>query len=96
MAGEWIPIDCNLGTKPEVMEIVVLTGQPVDAVIGRLVRLWAWAQLNSKDGSLKATTAILARVAGGDPKFWEIVAETGWIELGEKTVTIARRGYNGR
>ena len=89
MAGEWFAVDCCLETKPETVEILVATGEPVDVVIGRLVRLWAWAQLNSEDGSLKATTAILARVAGGDSKFWEIVAETGWIELGEKTVTIA-------
>ena len=89
MAGEWFAVDCCLETKPETVEILVATGEPVDAVIGRLVRLWAWAQLNSEDGSIKATTAILARVAGGDPKFWETVAETGWIELGEKTVTIA-------
>ena len=89
MAGEWFAVDCCLETKPETVEILVATGEPVDVVIGRLVRLWAWAQLNSEDGSIKATTAILARVAGGDPKFWETVAETGWIELGEKTVTIA-------
>ena len=89
MAGEWFAVDCCLETKPETVEILVATGEPVDVVIGRLVRLWAWAQLNSEDGSIKATTAILARVAGGDEKFWETVAETGWIELGEKTVTIA-------
>ena len=89
MAGEWFAVDCCLETKPETVEILVATGESVYVVIGRLVRLWAWAQLNSEDGSIKATTAILARVAGGDEKFWETVAETGWIELGEKTVTIA-------
>ena len=89
MAGEWFAVDCCLETKPETVEILVATGEPVDVVIGRLVRLWAWAQLNSEDGSLKATTAILARVAGGDSKFWEIVAGTGWIEIGDKTITIA-------
>ena len=74
MAGEWFAVDCCLETKPETVEILVATGEPVDVVIGRLVRLWAWAQLNSEDGSIKATTAILARVAGGYPKFLEIVA----------------------
>ena len=88
MAGEWLAIDCNLETKPETVEILVETGESPDAVIGRLVRFWAWAQLNSEDGTLKATPAILARVAGGDAKFWETVAKTGWIELSDKTVTI--------
>jgi hypothetical protein len=40
VAGEWIPIDCNLSTKPEVLELVDETGDPADAVIGRLVQLW--------------------------------------------------------
>ena len=42
MAGEWIPIDCNLGTKPEVLELVDVTGEPVEAVVYRLIQLWAW------------------------------------------------------
>ena len=46
MAGEWFAVDCCLETKPETVEILVATGEPVDVVIGRLVRLWAWAQLN--------------------------------------------------
>ena len=28
-------------------------------------------------------------MAGGDCKFWEIVAGTGWLEIGDKTITIA-------
>jgi hypothetical protein len=25
MAGEWIPVDCNLGTKPEVLVVAAAT-----------------------------------------------------------------------
>ena len=40
MAGEWIPIDCNLGTKPEVLEVAAVTHEPIEVVVGRMVRLW--------------------------------------------------------
>jgi hypothetical protein len=40
MAGEWIPIDCNLGTKPEVLEVVDET-----------LREWAKEEEEGKDGT---------------------------------------------
>ena len=89
MAGEWFAVDCCLESKPETAEILVATGEPVDAVVGRLVRLWAWAQLNSEDGSLRGTPAVLAHVAGGDEAFWLAVEATGWIEFDGKLVKIA-------
>ena len=36
MAGEWFAVDCCLETKPETVEILVATGEPVDVVIGGL------------------------------------------------------------
>lgn len=89
MAGEWISVDCCLESKPETVEILVATGEPIDVVIGRLVRLWLWAQLNCADGTIKASPAVLARVAGGDEAFWAAVAESGWIEFDGKNVKIA-------
>ncbi len=32
VAGEWIPIDCNLGTKPEVLEVAAATHEPIEVV----------------------------------------------------------------
>ena len=45
MAGEWIPIDITLGSKPEVQELVDLTGQPVEVVVYRLLQLWQHRQV---------------------------------------------------
>ena len=89
MAGEWIPIDCNLGTKPEVMEIVGLTGQPVEVVGWRLIQLWSWAAMNTADGVLRTTPATIGMVCGGDESFWQAVAEVGWLTFDGKTCTIA-------
>jgi hypothetical protein len=89
MAGEWIPIDCNLGTKPEVLELVDVTGVPVEAVVYRLIQLWSWAAMNTADGVLRATPRRLAALAGGDEQFWLAVEQVGWVTFLSGTVEIA-------
>jgi len=88
MAGEWIPLDCNLGTKPEVLELVDETGLPVEVVCWRLVQLWSWAALNSSDGTIRATPRRVASVAGGDEAFWLAVERVGWIAFAGSAMTI--------
>ncbi len=88
MAGEWIPVDCNLGMKPEVLELVDETGLPVEVVCWRLIQLWSWAALNTADGTIRATPARLAMVAGGDADFWLAVERVGWVSFLSGTVVI--------
>lgn len=88
MAGEWIPLDCNLGTKPEVLELVDETGLPVEAVCWRLIQLWSWAALNSSDGTIRATARRVAAVAGGDEAFWLAVERVGWVTFLNGTIVI--------
>jgi hypothetical protein len=89
MAGEWIPVDCNLGMKPEVLELVDETGLPVEVVAWRLIQLWSWAALNTADGTIRATPARLAMVAGGDADFWLAVERVGWVSFLSGTVVIS-------
>ena len=89
MAGEWIPIDCNLGTKPEVLELVDVTGEPVEVVGWRLIQLWSWVAMNTADGQIVATPRRLAAVAGGDEQFWLAVERVGWISFVGSTMSIA-------
>lgn len=88
MAGEWIPIDCNLGTKPEVLELVDVTGEPVEVVVYRLIQLWSWASMNTADGVLRATPRRLVAVAGGNEEFWLAVERVGWVSFLSDTVEI--------
>lgn len=89
MAGEWIPVDCNLGTKPEVLELVDVTGEPVEVVAWRLIQLWSWAAMNTADGQIVATPRRLSAVAGGDEAFWLAVERVGWIAFVGTTMTIS-------
>ena len=88
MAGEWIPIDCNLGTKPEVLELMDATGEPVEVVVWRLIQLWSWAAMNTADGQIVATPRRLIAVAGGDEAFWLAVERVGWIAFDGSSMTI--------
>jgi len=88
MAGEWIPLDCNLGTKPEVLELVDETGLPVEVVCWRLIQLWSWAALNSSDGTIRATPRLVGAVAGGDEAFWLAVERVGWVSFLNGTIVI--------
>jgi len=88
VAGEWIPIDCNLGTKPEVLELMDATGEAVEVVVWRLIQLWSWAAMNTADGQIVATPRRLIAVAGGDEAFWLAVERVGWIAFAGSTMTI--------
>jgi len=79
MAGEWIPIDVTLATKPEVLELVELTNLPVEVVGWRLLQMWSWAVMVTADGRIRATPKRIAAACGGDEGFWKAVAAVGWL-----------------
>jgi hypothetical protein len=88
VAGEWIPIDCNLGAKPEVLEVAAVTHEPIEVVVGRMVRLWSWAWHVTADGTIRVPRSMLATVAGGDETFWAAVERAGWLVSTDDTITI--------
>lgn len=88
MAGEWIPIDCNLGTKPEVLQVAAATHEPIEVVVGRMVRLWSWAWHVTADGTIRVPLAMLGTVAGGDEAYWQAVERAGWLVVSDDCVTI--------
>ena len=96
MAGEWIAIDLGLPEKPEVQELVDLTGEPVEVVVYRLYRLWGWASMHSADGTARMTPARLARTIGGDEAWFRAVAEVGWLEIDDAAGTVTVPGWDRR
>lgn len=82
MAGDYLQIDCDLPEKPEVHRICDLTGVPIDTVVGRLVMFWRWVDRHASSQNVTGTSRTLARVAGGDEKFWEDVASLNeWLRI---------------
>lgn len=83
MAGEWLSIDIAAPDKPEMQELVDLTGEPIEVVFYRVFKLWGWASLNSDDGTVRTTPERLGRTCGGDGRFWLAVETVGWIRFAE-------------
>jgi hypothetical protein len=96
MAGEWIALDLGLPDKPEVQELIDITGEPVEVVVYRLYRLWSWASMHCADGMAKMTPPRLCRVCGGDVSFWRAVESVGWLEIDETVATVAVPGWDRR
>ena len=79
MAGEWIPVDCCLWEKLEVLRISKATGCTTNEVVGNLARLWAWASHNVADGQIECGLDDLEMVVGADSGFWRAVVSVGWL-----------------
>jgi hypothetical protein len=80
MAGDWIKMECTTPDKPEVIRMADLLDLDQDAVLGKLVRLWMWADLQSVDGNaLRVTERALDRIVFC-PGFAAALRQVGWLK----------------
>ena len=80
MAGEWIKVENHLHEKVEVAAIAEHTGLDLDAVVGKLVKVWAWASRNCyADGVTGVTALRIIREITHTPTFDEAMAKCGWL-----------------
>lgn len=67
MAGDWIKVEVATSQKIEVFLIAEILDMDIDTVLGKLIRLWSWADANTIDGHAKSVTKkLLDRVVGCD------------------------------
>lgn len=79
MAGDWIKIESALPNKPEVFQISEILGIDPDEVVGKLLRIWAWADQNSINGcGISVTFSQLDRIAFRNG-FADAMKKSGWI-----------------
>lgn len=79
MAGDWIKLRVDLHDDPAVIGIAAETGLDEFAVVGRLTRLWSWADRQSRDGHASSVTvAWLNRYVQRDG-FAEAMQKAGWL-----------------
>jgi len=85
MRRPWIKIEVSTPDKPEICAIATKLRIDSDAVVGKLVRLWSWAELNGvKPNDLNVTKEFLDKLCGRKG-FAEAVIQAGWLlESGDK------------
>ena len=79
MAGDWMKIELELADKPEVHYIASLTKLDPDAVIGKLIRVWAWFDKHTTDGNAQGVTFALIDRMVSHVGFGEAMQFAGWL-----------------
>ena len=79
MASSWIKVEVITPDKPEIFQIAELLNIDPDAVLGKLVRIWAWADQQTIDGNAGSVTkGVLDRLAF-ITGFADALITVGWL-----------------
>ena len=79
MAGDWIKIQKDTPDKPEVLAMAARLGIESDAVVGKLVRIWAWFDTHTTNGNATCVTFSYVDRVAGVTGFAEQMALVGWL-----------------
>jgi hypothetical protein len=79
MAGNWIKFDTSTSDKPEVWSIATKLEIDPDAVVGKLLRIWAWFDDHSEKGNAPIVTRALLDRRVGVTGFVTAMIEAGWM-----------------
>lgn len=75
----WIKLDHVTPEKPEVFRMAERLGIDHDAVVGKLVRVWIWADQQTISGDAPSVTRALADFVARLDGFAEAMIEVGWL-----------------
>ena len=79
MARNWIKIETKTVDKPEVCVVATQLRLDPDAVMGKLVRLWSWAEVNRIDGKGMNVTREFIDKLTGKKGFAAAMEKAGWL-----------------
>jgi len=88
MAGDWMKIELDLPDKPEVHYIAGALSLDPDAVVGKLMRVWAWFDKHTTDGNALGVTYSLIDRITAVAGFGEAMAFAGWLNQRDKTLVM--------
>lgn len=81
MALNWIPINHETPSKPEVKRIARLLGIDKDAALGKLIRFWIWVDENSRDGVVVGVIEADVDEEVNLVGFAKALIEVGWLKI---------------
>ncbi len=88
MAGDWIKFEVATSDKPEVWAIAGQLGIDPDAVVGKLLRVWAWFDQHTTDGNAPSVTSALLDRCVGVTGFCKAVTLAGWMVDDGSTISL--------
>lgn len=75
----WIKFEINTSDKPEVWQIASQLGIEPDAVVGKLLRIWAWFDEHTVDGNAASVTKALLDSKISVTGFCAAMIAAGWM-----------------
>ena len=79
MAGDWIKFETATSDKPEIWEIATSLEIDPDAVVGKLLRVWAWFDEHTEKGNAPSVTKALLDRRVGVTGFVTAMIGAGWM-----------------
>ena len=79
MAGDWLKFEKSTSDKPEVWAMADQLGIDPDAVVGKLLRVWAWFDEQSEKGNAPSVTKMLLDRRVGVTGFCEAMILCDWM-----------------
>jgi hypothetical protein len=97
MAGDWIKFELATMDKPEVCQIADLADIDQDAVVGKLMRVWAWFDQQTEKGNAPSVSKKLLDRSVGVTGFCEYMKSVGWMAESEGTISLPHfERHNGK
>lgn len=97
MAGDWIKMRTDLATDPAVIAIASALGLEEDAVVGKLHRLWSWADQQTEDGNGRGVTETWIDRYIGVSGFALEMHRAGWLTVSNGGVSFPKfEKHNGK
>jgi hypothetical protein len=97
MAGDWIKFELATMDKPEVCQIADLADIDQDAVVGKLMRVWAWFDQQTEKGNAPSVSKKLLDRSVGVTGFCEHMKSVGWMAEAEGMISLPHfERHNGK
>jgi hypothetical protein len=90
MAGDWMKVELDLPDKPEVEYIANALQLEPAAVVGHLIKVWAWFNKHTENGNAYGVTYSLLDRLTGVANFGEVMMLAGWMEQKDKTLSMPK------
>lgn len=86
MAGDWIKMRTDLADDPAVIRLAAQLDLSEDDVVGKLHRLWSWADRHTVDGVAQGISERWVDRYVGKSGFADLMRQVGWLVLTEEAI----------
>jgi len=84
----WIKFDTATPDKPEVWQMAAALGVDADAVVGKLLRVWAWFDTHSENGNAPSVSKVTLDRHVGNAGFCDSMLSVGWMADDGETISL--------